>query len=76
MTENPDELFQCDKCRQWFPKKGNITKAGGVVFRALGDFLEAVVRWALCWSYFMCWALSALLYLGILGLLLLKWLAY
>lgn len=46
------------------------------MFRALGDFLEALVRWALCWSYFMCWALSALLYLGILGLLLLKWLAY
>lgn len=44
--------------------------------RALGDFLEALARWALCWSYFMCWALSALLYLGILGLLLLKWLAY
>ena len=52
------------------------TSAGGVMFRALGDFLEALVRWALCWSYFMCWALSALLYLGILGLMLLKWLAY
>ena len=46
------------------------------MLRTLGDFLEALVRWALCWSYFMCWALSALLYLGILGLLLLKWLAY
>lgn len=48
----------------------------GVMLRALCDFLESLVRWALCWSYFMCWALSALLYLGILGLLLLKWLAY
>lgn len=37
MTENPDELFQCDKCRQWFPKKGNITKVegGGFVCDAL-----------------------------------------
>lgn len=47
-----------------------------LMLRTLGDFLEALVRWALCWSYFMCWAISALLYLGILGLLLLKWLAY
>lgn len=37
MTENPDELLQCDKCREWFPKKGNITKVegGGFVCDAL-----------------------------------------